>query len=139
MSDSPVRPINPFETTTTPSIERANRLLSVRENPGFRDLIRLSQEMVDSAQAACTDFGGWDPMQITVLKVRAQAAKEHHAMFFGKIQEAIQGGVDEMRAQLASMPDKTSQEVMEQGDYVRQRVLENFEDHDAESRLPGTY
>jgi hypothetical protein len=138
MSESPVRPINPFEPQTTPNIDRANRLISLRENPGFRDLIRLSQDLVDAAQAISTDFGGWDPMQIVMLKCRAQAAKEHHALFFAKIQELIQMGTDEMREQIASMPVKTATEVMEQGDFVRQRVLETFQDND-ETRLPGAY
>jgi hypothetical protein len=139
MSESPVRPISPFATSTTPAIEQANRLISVRENPGYRDLIRLSQQMVDSAQAQCTDFGGWDPMQVMVLKVRAQAAKEHHNLFFARVQEVIQFGLDEMQAQLAAMPDKTPQEVLEHGDFVRQRVLENFDERDTETRTPGSY
>jgi hypothetical protein len=130
-------PISPYESTTTPAIEQANRLVSTRQSAGFRDLIRISQEMVSAAEAACIDYGGWDPMQITVLKVRAQAAKEHHAAFFGIINDRIQRGVAEATAQIASLPGKTPAEISEQGDYVRQKMLEHFEEQD--NRPAGSY
>lgn len=131
------QPISPFVPTTTPAMERANRLISLRANPGFFDLLRLSQELVDSTTAILVDYGGWDAQQITVLKVRAQAAKEHHDLLLAKINEAIQLGISEGREVNSTLPAKSAEEAVEQGDYVRQKVLQHFEAEDG--RLPGSY
>ena len=134
----------PFVATTTPTIERANRLISVRSNPGFLDILRLSQEMVDDAVQVCINYGGWDPQQIVVLKIRMQAAQEHHTALIAKIQNAIQEGIAEYSAlnkaastQSNAVPEKTPAEVIEQGDFVRQEVLTKFTDMD--NRIPGSY
>ena len=130
---------SPFETTTTPLIERANRLIALRAHPGFLDLIRLSQEMVDEAIASTSDYPGWDAQQITVLKVRQQAAKEHHKRLFGKINEAIAAGIEDGVANLSNLPEKTAVEMMEQGDFVRQKVLQRFDQMDEDLRAAGSY
>ena len=126
---------SPFVPVTTPTIERANRLISVRTNPGFLDILRISQEIVNSAADIVRDYPGWDLQQLLVLKVRSQVAKEHHDMLFAKINEAIRAGVDEMNA--SNLPEKTPTEVLEQGDLVRQQVLTKFDE--MESRSAGSY
>jgi hypothetical protein len=128
----------PFEPSTTPTIERANRLISVRSNPGFLDVLRISQEIVDSAVSILVHYGGWDPQQITVLKVRAQAATEHHELLLAKINEAIREGVSE-QAVATNMPEKTPVEILENGDFVRQEVLTKFADMESEGRAAGSY
>lgn len=127
----------PFVPTTTPNIERANRLMSLRDNPGFLDLLRLSQELSIEAAEQCADYGGWDPQQIMVLKVRMQAAKEHHQLLIAKMLDAIKLGIDEGKALQSSLPAKTPEQAVEQGDYVRQAVLQKFEDTD--NRPAGSY
>ena len=127
----------PFVPTTTPNIERANRLLGLRSHPGFMDLLRLSQEIVQSATDICADFGGWDAQQIVVLKVRMQAAKEHHELLIAKMQDAIRAGVEEDSMRRASMPEKSPEDVLAQGDYVRQEVLTKFDEMD--SRAAGSF
>ena len=127
----------PFVPTTTVNIERANRLMSLKANPGWWDLIKLSQELVDGAQSTSTDFGGWDPQQIIMLKCRAQAAKEHHQLLLARINDAIQSGIDEARSTFSTLPVKTAEEIVEQGDLVRQEVLKRFED--MVNRVAGSY
>lgn len=127
----------PFEATTTPAMERANRLISVRSNPGFLDILRISQDIVQSATDTCTDYPGWDTMQVMVLKVRMQCAKEHHNLLIARIQDAIREGIEEGRAQVANLPAKTPAEMVDQGDYVRQAVLEKFDEYD--NRPAGSY
>jgi len=127
----------PIPQTITPNIERANRLISLKSHPGFFDLLAISQEMVDSAAAICADYPGWDAQQIVVLKVRMQAAKEHHQLLISKILEAIRVGVDEQKEMAASLPKKTVDEVVEQGDFVRQAVLEKFDEYD--TRPAGSF
>ncbi len=124
--------------SSTPAIERANRLLSLRSNPGFIDLQRIAQDLVQNAADQCADYGGWDDRQIVVLKVRMQCAKEFKDLLFAKIIEAIREGVQEQAA-ASNLADKTPAEILDQGDYVRQQVLTKFEEFDAEGRLPGTY
>jgi hypothetical protein len=127
----------PFPQTTTPNIERANRLISLKAHPGFFDLLALSQELVQSSADQCADYGGWDAQQIVVLKVRMQAAKEHHQLLISKILEAIRTGVDEQMAMSATLPEKTVGDVVEQGDYVRQQVLTKFDEFD--TRPAGSF
>ena len=127
----------PFVPTTTFLIERANRLISLRAHPGFIDLLRISQELVDEATAVSIDYGGWDPQQIVVLKSRAQAAKEYHSRLIGKVMEAIRDGMEDASANASILPEKTPGEALEQGDYVRQKMLEKFDDMDA--RPAGSY
>ena len=128
---------NPFVPNTTSAIERANRLVALRSHPGFIDLLRLSLELVQQAADICADYPGWDAQQIVVLKVRMQAAKEHHQALLAKIQNAIEIGVAEASAQAQSFPEKTAEEILDQGDHVRRKVLEHFEE--ADGRLPGSY
>ncbi len=131
----------PFVAITTPTIERANRLMHVQTLPGFLDIIRISQELVKDADTACADYGGWDPQQIVVLKVRMQAAREHHALLLKKIKDAIEAGILEQKAAMESAKP-TPEEIrsaIEQGDLVRQAVLTKFDQKDAEQRTAGSY
>lgn len=126
---------SPFVQTTSPTIDRANRLISLKAHPGFIDLLRISQELVQEAADICADYPGWDTQQIVVLKVRMQCAKEHHQMLLAKVLDAIKAGVDE--DEMANRPVKTAAEVLDQGDYVRQAVLQKFEDSDL--RIAGSF
>ena len=132
----------PFVPTTTANIERANRLFGIQGHPGFLEIVRLSQELVTEAADVCAYFGGWDPQQIVMLKVRMQAAKEHHERLFGKIREAIERGITEDKAlresQTATLrPEKSASEVVETGDHVRREVLTKFAEMD--DRIAGSH
>ena len=131
----------PFVAITTPTIERANRLMHVQTLPGFLDIIRISQELVKDADTACADYGGWDPQQIVVLKVRMQAAREHHALLLKKIKDAIEAGILEQKAAMESAKPTPEElrSAIEQGDLVRQAVLTKFDQKDAEQRTAGSY
>ena len=135
--------MQPFVPTTTPKIERANHLISILSHPGFQDIMQISQQMVQEAADVCADYPGWDTMQIVVLKVRMQTAKEHHDVFLARIKEAIRDGVAEGQSLVAEqkLPPKTPQEAIEHGDFVRQRVLEKFTEMDTarETRAPGSF
>jgi hypothetical protein len=128
----------PSVQTPTSAIERANRLMSLRANPGFRDAFLISEEIVNTLTATAIDYPGWDMQQLMVLKSRAQAAKEHHDLLFAKIQEAISEGIQAQAAQ-GNQAEKTPIEILEQGDYVRQAVLTRFKDLDNENRPAGSY
>ena len=119
-------------------VERANRLLGLHANPGFADAWQISKDMADEAGRISITYPGWDPQQIMVLKARAQAALEHHELFFAKIKEAIREGIEAQAAQ-TNLHEKTPAEILEQGDYVRQEVLARFSEMDGETRAPGSY
>ena len=129
---------SPFVSTTTPTIERANRLIAVRAHPGFLDIVRISAEIRDEATAQLVDFGGWDHTQIAILKARAQAAKEHHNLLLQKIQSYIQDGLNEAQALTEGELDRSASELLDSGDHVRRIVLQKFEEADA-ARIPGSY
>jgi len=129
---------SPFVSDTTPAIETANRLLAVRVHPGFLDVLRISQRLVEESAAVLVDYGGWDPQQIMVLKARAQAAKEHHHLLLVRINEAIEMGTNDQRELAPTLPSKSAEEIIEQGDFVRQEVLTKFAEMD-DNRIPGSY
>jgi hypothetical protein len=131
MSDLPERDV-------TPIIERANRLLSLRSNPGYQDVLQMSKEIVDMLTATTIEYPGWDLQQLMTLKARAQAAKEHHEILFAKIADAIHEGI-QAQAALNNTAEKPISDIVDHGDYVRQQVLTKFEEFDSEGRLPGSY
>lgn len=138
MSSDPIPMVAaPFIPVTTPTVERANRLLSVRVHPGFLDVLSLSEEIIQEAVETCSGYPGWDPQVMVVLKVRMQVAKEHHLRLIGKINDAIQVGIAEGRTESSSLPTKTAEESVDQGDLVRQEVLKRFEEND--NRMAGSY
>ena len=132
-----INPQIPFQPEMTPAMDRANRLISLRSHPGFLDIVRISQGIVNDAVQTCIQFGGWDPLQVMTLKVRMQVAQEHHNLLLSKINDAIQAGTQELAESLHKFPEKTAQETLDQGDFVRQRVLEKFDDMD--NRPAGSY
>jgi len=139
MSTAPSVPLEVpagFAETTTPTIERANRLIAVRAHPGFHDIMRISQDLVKTAEDICANYPGWDTQQIVMLKVRMQTAREHHAALFAAVNDAIRAGLDEARTTAAS-PEKTVTDAADQGDYVRQAVLQKFDE--MEGRAAGSY
>lgn len=133
----------PYVPTTTPTIERANRLISVRAHPGFLDIVRMSQEIVQSAVDQCMDYPGWDEKQMMVLTIRQKCAKELRQLLFDKINDAIADGIAEAKAQTteSTMPTKTAEQTAEQAvdqsDYVRMKMLERFDENDM--RAAGSY
>lgn len=133
---SEVQGPNPFVTTTTPTIERANRLMSLRANPGFLDLLRIAQEIEKEAADYCADYPGWDAQQIVILKVRMQVAKEFREALLGRVNRAIEDGIAESR-QNPAMSAQTAEDAINHGDFVRQRVLETFSENDL--RAAGSY
>jgi len=131
--------MEPFVQTTTPVIERANRLLAVRAHPGYLDILRIAQEISDSATAVLVDYPGWDKDQIAVLKARAQAAKEGYELLIAKINEAIMDGIAEAKAAVNAgvIAAQSNEEAVETGNIVRQKVLQKFEEMD--TRVPGSF
>lgn len=143
MSSNPLPPVTaataPFVPTTTPEIERANRLLALRQHPGFFDLLRISQDIVQTAADVCAEYPGWDAQQIVILKVRMQCAKEHHQLLIQKMQEAIREGVEQRAAQV-DREELQNTPADGQADFVRREVLNRFADMDVEDqRAAGSY
>lgn len=135
MSDVSVT--NPIPSSSTPAIDRANRLMSARSNPGFQDIIHISLALVKEAADISIDYPGWDPMQIAALKNRAQGSKAHHDELLRRIQAAIQDGITEGRVLRDTLPNVSAEQALETGDFVRQEVLKKFEETD--NRPAGSY
>lgn len=141
----PVPMVVPAETS--PTIERANRLMNLKAHPGFPDLVRLSQDLCEKAAKDCAEFPGWDPLQITMLKVRMQVALEYHQIFFARIKEAIEDGIAEARVRDQALLEHATSEsdriaiaadALNRSDQVRMKVLEQFS-HQDEMRVAGSY
>jgi hypothetical protein len=88
-----VNPIIPFEPRTTMTIDRANRLMGLKSHPGFQDLVALSLETVRLAEAAVTDYQGWDKDELVARSIAFRAAKKSHEMLFYKMATVIEEGV----------------------------------------------
>ena len=132
-------PENPFVNTMTPAMDRAQRLLSLRQHPGFRDLIRLSQDMADKVDMDLRRYPGWDLQQLAVLHARVKAAQEHHEAWMNAIQEAInQGEAEAVELRDANqLAAKTPEQIVEESDMLRIRMLNRFAEMD--NRIPGSY
>jgi hypothetical protein len=131
-------PSSPYVSITTPTIERANRLLSLKTHPGFNDIIRLSEEIIAETVEICNNYPGWDKDQMALLFTKQQAAKGHHQRLLYKINEAIEMGTNDQRELAPTLPSKSAEEIIEQGDFVRQEVLTKFAEMD-DNRIPGSY
>lgn len=70
-------------------IALGNRMATLKQSPGFNDLRLLAEMLEKEATAELVDYPGWDAMQISVLKARAQAAKELVAELFARVDGAI--------------------------------------------------
>jgi len=127
--------IDPFTPPTPLAVEISNRLQAVRQLPGYLEIMRISQALVEEATAVLVDWGGWDPQQIITLKARAQAAKEHHQMLFTRIQNAIHDGIVEAAEKKDLQTDK-SKDSIHLADELREEVLSNMSD---DQRIPGSY
>jgi hypothetical protein len=134
---SEVTVANPIADSSTPAISRANRLMSLRSNPGFQDLLQISLQLAKEAADVSIDYPGWDSQQIAVLKSRAQGSKEHHYELLRRIQAAIEAGLAEGRAIKEQLPHMSAEEALETGDFVRQEMLKHFEEED--NRPAGSY
>lgn len=138
-------PISPFVPTTTPDMERANRLMSLKSHPGFLDLVRISHDLAESVIQQMLAFQGWDLMQIATVRAAAQGANEHHRGLFAAIDALIEKGTAEAMEQIANAQmQKTPQEIIEQSDHVRRTVLQKFAQMDDNqqgdpTRIPGSY
>lgn len=67
----------------------ANRMLALKNSPGFHDLRLLVGMLEKEASETSRDYPGWDPQQIVILKVRAQVAHEMAMEIFARIEGAI--------------------------------------------------
>jgi len=131
--------IPPTVLTTTPVIERANRLAAIIAHPGWPDIVKISTDMEKAASDAVADYPGWDTQQMVVLKCRLQAAREHHQALMNEIRAAIQAGIQEARELVNEkvLPEISAQDALDQADYVRTQVLHKWEEN--ETRVPGSY
>jgi hypothetical protein len=133
---------NPIEVKTPKTadaftIDRANRLFRLKDHPAFPDLFQISQELVAEATAALVDFQGWDKDQIALLKARAQAAKEHHNQFFGRIFERIAEGIQVAVETKVTAPIDPIK-VAEEADNIRIEILKNHDENE-EIRVAGSF
>lgn len=142
MSSQPI-PIEaeriPFVPSTTPEIELANRLMGLRAHAGFNDLVRIIDGITQEAREKTETYPGWDAQVMVVLKVRQQVAVELKPAIFFRINEAIEAGIAQARAQVEAAQNsvKTAEESIDHGDYVRQEVLKTFAETDM--RVPGSF
>ncbi len=127
--------MEPFTAPTPLAVEISNRLQAVRQLPGYVEIMRISQSLVEEATAVSVDYPGWDMQQSFVLKARAQAAKEHHQMLFHRIQQAIQDGIMEAAEKKDLQTEKTKDSI-HLADELREEVLSVMSD---DNRIPGSY
>jgi phosphate uptake regulator len=131
MAEQPV----PFGAHTTMGIDIANRLYSLKTHPGYYDLVRMSEGVVQMAEDAFINFEGWDKDELQARSLAFQAAKRFHKLLFSKIEEAIASGIEELRA-TRQAEDPFAKEHADMADDLRVAALQ-FESN--ETRIPGTY
>ena len=137
--------VQAFEPTTTPVMERANRLAAVRTHPGFLEIIRILQDIEQLATDNSLSYDGWDTLQIALRAASMRTAQQVRIQLLHRIQDAIDEGVADARRQveMAALTSKTPSEVVDQSDYVRAQTLEVFAAKDEQAndpmRMAGSY
>jgi hypothetical protein len=137
--------VQAFEPTTTPVMERANRLAAVRSHAGFLEILRILQDIEKLATDQALNYEGWDTLQIALRAASMRTAQQVRLQLLSRIQDAIDEGVADASRQveMATLAAKTQNEVVEQGDYVRSQVLDTFaaldEKTDDPMRIAGSY
>lgn len=135
----PISLTNPFEARTTLSIDMANRLFALRGQPGFIDLIRLSEETVKVAEDAFVNFDGWDKDELAARSIAFKAARRFHQMLWSRVESVIQGGIEEARqARQEAVDDPFGKDAADMADNLRVAVLERQSDM-YDTRVSGTY
>lgn len=131
---------NPYEATTTMSIDIANRLYSLRAHPGFNDLVRLSERTVKVAEDAFVMYEGWDKDELNARSIAFRSARRFHEMLWGLMENTIQNGIAESRQaqEAVSLEDPYGEEAANMADHLRVAVLKRT-DESYDSRVSGTY
>jgi len=115
------------ELSRDEQVNRTNRLLALRQSPGWIDLVRISEALVAKAKDTACRFGGWDMQQSFCLQQRAKAAIEYHEELFGMISDQISQGLN---------PEAKASEA----DDLREKVLrEMSEGRDTGFTMGNTY
>lgn len=117
------------------NVERANRLIGLKNHPGWNELIRIGQELVQQATEIARDYPGWDPMQLMCLQSRAKAASEYHSLMIATVAKYIQEGVAEAM-EFNANAQANKPHTIEEADDLRRAVLSHKED---DARVPGSY
>ena len=118
-------------------MERANRLVSLRSHPGFKDLIQIALDMAGEAEEKLTSFNGWDPAAISAIAVASQISRRFQQELMRRIQAAINDGILEAKTLANQLPEKTAADLLDQSDFVRRKALEMFDEMD--NRVAGSY
>ena len=140
MAEEITNPIIPFEPRTTLTVDRANRLMGLKAHPGFNDLVRLSEETVRAAEAAVTEYSGWDKDELVARSIAFRAAKRSHEMLFTRMAQAIQDGVAETLQQRSEQPlTFDAREADAMAEDLRAEVLRQIDEQNYDTRVSGTY
>jgi hypothetical protein len=135
----------PFPTIldSSDAVALGNRLHALKQSPGYGDLYRISDTLVKKAVSALVEYPGWDQQQIAILKSRAQAATEHHAMLFSLVNEALVDASREADSHAEKEASRrTPREVVEEADELRAASLYAFDGLDEiiqDSRPAGSF
>ena len=115
-----------------------NRLLALKQSPGYSDLFHKSRELVQWATDTLVNYPGWDEKEIAVLKARAQAAKEFHHLLFGFVDESINAA-----QQSYAETVQNEQTAINEADEIRKGFLKKLDDmfgrNDKDMRIAGSY
>ena len=109
----------------SPNQELANRLSVLKASPGWNDLLRLSQELVDRTVQNVQSYNGWDPHQVILLVARMQAAKQHHDMLFGQITSLVDEGRHQQMIDIINAAENAlnTRNEMQEADRLREVAL----------------
>jgi hypothetical protein len=128
---------HPFVETTTPKIERANRLIGLRSHPGFRDLVQITLDLAEEADKQLVSFRGWDAQAITAHALAAQISRRFQQELVRRMAEQIGEGIMEAKELASKLPEKNAQQMLDDHDYVRRMALDKFSEFD--DRVAGSY
>jgi len=116
-----------------PVIERGTRLFQLRQTPGYADLFRISEAIVQQAANAVLRFDGWDKDQRNDLALIAKATLKHHELLFDELDKAVREANEEHEAELLRQAEaRTAQAAATEADQLRADTFKKFDDVERE-------
>jgi hypothetical protein len=106
-------------------LDRGRRLMDLRGQPGFSDLLTISEKLAQEAETQMLRYEGWDKDQLLGLQKRADGARGHHQRLLAVMEETMQIAADYSLTREYHEPEKTLSE--EERDQMRESFLAGVE------------
>jgi hypothetical protein len=125
-------------------VNRGYRLTSLTSSPGYIDLQRIAEALIQRARDAYERFEGWDAMQILALQQRIKTSIEFRDQLFATVNQQIEASrQQELSIHAEEHSAKPEMQKADEADELRAKALALFESMnptpESDGRIAGTF